>query len=228
MKDTLSEIGGAVSESVTFVPPGDPREVTKDYAKIRIVFLPETGLHNHFKFRDYQTGMASEDWYTQLSQAYVAAIPFTPTSPTQVDGFLLSNADNSLGLAVCRIVAGLPRKVQKALINECLVRAMGLTELLPDKPQSTLGPWNRPYDATEMTPLADGDKSFWSLGTQAEKEKYFRELPIVQAARAPDVTDYDKRLLSILYCPDIKPGMDKYQAIIALLRNNTCFKKSNF
>jgi hypothetical protein len=207
---------------VDFVSPNDPREKTPDYPRIRIVFLPATGLANHFKVANMRRGAAIESWSYQLNSLYIGAIPFTPHSAAQVDGFLLPNADNSLGLSVCRILDKLPEDMIRGLISECLVRAMGLPEMSRSNENVLTGSWNHVYEPTEKLPATSGISAF------SEPHDY-NPLPEVKNATAPpqDISDYDKRMLSLLYCPAIKAGSDKYSAIVTLLSDQSCIKDMN-
>lgn len=51
------------------------------------------------------------------------------------------------------------------------------------------------------------------------------ESTLVHSKFTNGLRDYDLNLLRLLYCPEIKPGMDKYQAIDVFMKNKTCIAR---
>jgi hypothetical protein len=86
-----------------------------------------------------------------------------------------------------------------------------------------LGDWNATLNVSELIPDRDGQRAIWTLGTASEKQAYYAELPVTPTS-IPAISTYDKRLLAILYCPTVQPGMDKYRVIASLLSDHSCFK----
>lgn len=196
----------------------DPREKTKEFSRIRVVFVDTTRLNNHFKMLTYQAGTYIEDWFYQLNTVYRAAIPFTSKSKSQVDGFLLADSSNELEFAVCRILSTLPPHLIRSLISECLLRSMGLPELSSDN-ESLLGAWNRYYDKTEMHPANEGKNALRIIPSLNQpNQNFYAKLPEGGPSDSPKMSAYDKKILSLLYCDVINPGMNKYEVITLLLQ----------
>lgn len=121
----------------------------------------------------------------QVESALSTAVYFTPYSYQQVDGYILPNADNSIGMAFCYLNENLKEDVIKKLIQECLVRSLGLTSAYGfDK--GVLSLWN---------------DSFF-------QPKHLRQYHDSQAVTG--ISDFDLEMLSILYRKDIQPGMSVY------------------
>lgn len=121
----------------------------------------------------------------QVESALSTAVYFTPYSYQQVDGYILPNADNSIGMAFCYLNKDLNEDIIKRLLQECLVRSLGLTNAYGfDK--GVLSLWN---------------DSFF-------QPKHLRQYHDSQAVTG--VSDFDLRMLGILYRKDIEPGMSVY------------------
>lgn len=230
IKKLLPDLRTATGLPIEFIPSTDSREKTKEFARVRIVFIPTTNLWNHFKVLNVFPNSTVENWHYQLNSRYVGAIPFTASSKAQVDGFLLPNADNTLGLAVCRILSTLPQNIMRTLISECLVRSMGLPELSRLSTKALVGPWNSAYDRTEKLPATDADAIVWPgmRDKTLAAEKFYATLPPAEGSveHSGALTEYDKTLLSLLYCAAIKSGSDKYGVMAALVSHPNCFSNN--
>lgn len=80
-----------------------------------------------------------------LERQYMnTAVHFTPGALQQVDGYIIPNADNSIGMTFCYIWEGHSEALMKALIQECMLRSLGLPGETPSKKSSgLLGYWNK-------------------------------------------------------------------------------------
>lgn len=111
------------------------------------------------------------------------AVLFTPEASQQVDGYLLPEADNSIGMSFCFITIDHAPETLKGLTRECLLRSLGLTGALWENATALLGHWNDPEQ----------------LLTLRERKR----IPSVP----PQVTEMDRFLVETLYRPEVVPGM---------------------
>lgn len=213
-------------------------EAGENFARIRILPVSGTGLLN--KYKSY---IANTIDYMhpnlEVLGLLVGGVEFSPFSKVQVDGFLLPNQDNSLGLSVCRIVSAHDTDVLTALLTECVLRALGLPAVLKKaKVSSFLSEWNSSEEAVSKTLLLDGESAIYRTEKPAhfdspdgeiavfypkDDSKLFNrqaDLPeyISNAVKDAQITDTDAYLLSLLYCDAIKPGMSKLEAAVALFQ----------
>lgn len=246
--------------NLKFVHPDDPQENTESFARIRIVPIKSTGLHN--KYKSYVVD-ASHTRHPRI-QSYQTmidnAVEFTPYSRSQVDGFFIPNENNQIEFAGCRIVSGLSPEMRSALVTECLLRSLGLPNtvqtyrFLPYRGSANhsfqmsrssffLGLWNQQEDASSKTIFHDGENAL-NITTHEpsvifdEDKKIFRRVhtpirplplgneavpsPLGESVKHSRITQYDAKLIRMLYCDAIKPGMDREMAIRALGTSTAC------
>lgn len=254
----LPDIEKKFGISFIFNEPFSPDETGENYAKIRIIPVgPELRQKNRFKFDRYsyfrQRGNLSTEATPLASHEYVfdGAVSFTPYVRSQVDGYLLLNPDNSIGMSICKVLPDVGRDMLRALITECVFRSLGLPEPIKSS-RSHLGLWNNEYDFDSKLIALDGEQALFGDKPDYEeilkKYKHQRDLRTIaiyeasQKARKeeyqkmgalPDVgkdmnnylkpSQYDLLMLSLLYCSALKPGMDKYETIRILSSQETCW-----
>lgn len=130
--------------------------------------------------------------YLELDRHMPYPVPFTPQSEKQVEGHFFTNPQNEIQAAVCYIPTFVTQELQAHLIDECLLRSMGMPdpasslERLNNQPIFMLGYWH------------DLDK--WSFQRQAHLKRG-------ELAAFSGMTDVDLLLLKILYQPEVTPGM---------------------
>lgn len=212
---------------VKFIDKEDPREKTKDFAKIRIVPIGVTGQKNRFKVVNHDPLLESENYLYNLQHNFVGAIPFTPESKTSVEGYLLPRSDNSIGMAVCKIISSLDEDTVRALIRECIVRSLGLTEESLLIKEKLVSDWNSFNEASSELLSDHSERSTWSSPLTQEQRKEFENFYQQDSSpknfKLPEISEYEKLMMSILYCPEIKPGMNKASVIEELIKQDTCF-----
>lgn len=226
IKGVIDEIKNKTGVMLRFAPPNSDLEKTKDFARIRIVPIESTGLNNNFKsfISNMQPGVHGHG-PPLLLERLVGGVEFTPYSRSQVDGFILPNPDNTIGLAVCRISNTVKDKQYvTALVTECLLRSLGLPSLVEDmyasfRHESFLGPWNRDMDTVSKRPYLDGHFAFDV--NAAHEVSTHSQLPqkIQEATASISITQFDALMVSLLYSPKVKPGMDKISALLALMHD---------
>lgn len=177
-------------KKVTFVPPGDPREYTHEFARIRIVPVRTVGFKT--TRRDAHAPPAGDWNILDNEYQFWGGVPFSEDMDYQPDGYLLPFHNGSLGMAVCKIYPGYPEGVVKAMISECLMRSLGLPGVSGMKETtSVLTDWNANFRQN-----LDPDLSAY--------HKYLK---------------YDRLLMKLLYCPALKSGMTADEATEALSKN---------
>ncbi|MDI1229437.1 MAG: hypothetical protein PSY14_17295 [bacterium] len=218
---------------VKFVGPKDPIDQTEDFARIRIipsgsVFVAEIDGKTRAQFKRNKSPSLSlrSKWsFIEYIDDLFGAISFTPYSRSQVGGFLLPEADSSIGLVVCNPMTEAGDALAKAMVTECLVRALGIPEMLSAGEKAVLGNWNKAYDKIAKTTALDNWKDVRPSGrvtflTSKELGDYNVADRLYDGLQA-----YDRSLVSLLYCPLLKPGMDKYQVLDKLLSSDECWKR---
>lgn len=136
---------------------------------------------------------------------FIAAVKFTPKSRTEVDGFFVPGASGEIKHAVCHINPALPDEMTVALVDECLVRGLGLPGSLKHGQSSLLGSWNRIHAPVSNLTIFDRPVSkadSWSPAPPWEDSRlsyaYANSLEEDGVAQA---------YLSALYDERITPGM---------------------
>lgn len=118
-------------------------------------------------------------------------VQFTPHNQEQVDGYFLPKTDNSIGMAMCNIGIDASDEVIKSQISECLARSLGFPDISTQRYHDViLSNWG--------TPVKEGKPPKINGGFAA----------------------YDKFMLKLLYCPEIRKQMDKYEVVKTLLKGN--------
>lgn len=104
----------------------DPEtEKVKGYADIRVIPFqrPSGGVYPRFKANDFHND--SRIWY--LENFIKAGVRFSEGNLNQVEGYLLTDASNSIKQAVCYINMDMNSQSLESYIDECLFRSLGLT-----------------------------------------------------------------------------------------------------
>ncbi|MBL1146685.1 MAG: hypothetical protein HND56_04420 [Pseudomonadota bacterium] len=104
-----------------------------------------------------------------------------------------------------------------------------------DPNNSLLGRWNKAHEAHSRTGWAEGEGAYWMLGedwnmiippvspTPEQLKENFPHHLTDKEHLFKTFTPYDRLMTSTLYCPDIKPGMDKYQVLMTL-KDSACYR----
>ena len=223
------QIKQATQIDINFLQPDDPKENSHDYARIRIVFAWMDD--NFFKTLPGHNGFRlilhhGKD-RTIETDLYWGAVTFTPYSRSSVDGYFLPDASNNIDLAVCRLSPYLPEDIIIALTSECLLRALGLSDMSKLNQESLLGNWNSKYDPVSKIAaydpdvskkIDDYDRSESYVSLTADKFTRMHE----NYQKYEKFSDYEMKMLKMMYCPSVIAGMDKYQAIKAFADDAGC------
>lgn len=229
IKTLMPDIESATGMPVQYIPRDDPREmIDGQHARVRIIPIWSTNLKNSFKTLRWGPLDPSPSvgiLYQYYEWILWGAVPFSPDFRSQVDGYLLPNDDNSIGLVVCKVLPDVGEDLLRSLITECLARAMGLPDVSKIE-TAALGHWNESYDSISRLPSLDGRKASISydfgMGNPGQEKFVVKEKSDGRALRA--LTAYDDLMLSLLYCPAIRNGMDKHEVMRILMSDDECFR----
>lgn len=213
---------------VTYISPEDENDVVKlgrgvsweHVARIRVVPTELTATRTAFPMHG-----------NTIEKRFLAGVAFTPFEFGQVDGYILPNADNTIGFAACRINPRFDAVLVKALITECLARSLGLPNLSGLNNSAALGHWAKALDAYIDSQVKKQTKGKDNNGTAVMN--VIRRLgeastfPVTNDTQGLETgfSDYDKWMISVLYCSEIKTGMNIYQVERVLQQDNHCLIK---
>lgn len=176
------------------------------------------------------------------------SVRFTPYGRAQLEGFFTPSYRNEIEFSACKIMPLLPDDLYKALLTECFLRALGLPETSKIANESLVGKWNRVFEPVSGRQVLDGEDAVTLLPNidpvrsdfpGVEKaNKYVTAILQKNKARFRlaeqnadffkkyhRFSEYDKAMLKLLYCRDMKAGLDKQQAAFVLATSETCSKQ---
>lgn len=217
MAPTLSNVTGL---SISFMEQG--QETAAQMANMRIILTTHDGSlvkTPFFKKGRSQTmvvgdrlaGKKGRDFRDQLEHySLPTAVHFTPYSEKQVDGYFLPNADNTIGLSFCFIWQKHPPEMLRALVRECMLRAMGLPDATAMQSRGYLDLWNDPQKYPHR-----------------QKHPKVETLTVDEYVIPTQLSEYDRYFLRLLYSPAIKPGMSPIEVYRALMRRETANMKNS-
>lgn len=176
------------------------QETPEAYAEMRIIFTDfVSNWDSQFKRGKHDvvevtTGGEYYRRFREWIEGHLYPIYYTPFSKSQVDGYLLLNADNSIGMSFCFIWQGHPMDMVRSLIRECMARSMGATQNIKAyKYNSIMSYWNS-----------------WDIRSASQQNK-------------PDLPkrfyEIDAFLLGLLYDPVLKQGMSPVETAKVLFAN---------
>lgn len=197
LKNIIPDLQRATGLPVEIRLPDDRREYTEEYAHIRIV--PAKAISSRRLSGNNFNIVPSPREYENY---FWGGTVFESSNSIQMDAYMLPKADNKLGLVICKIKNKLNESLFKALVSECLVRAMGLPDLSKLNQSSLLGDWRTLHG------IEKGD-----LEVSSEKFSF------------DGISTYDQRIIGLLYCPAIKSGMDMNDVFQVLTSKDGCVSK---
>ncbi|HPD83557.1 MAG: DUF2927 domain-containing protein [Alphaproteobacteria bacterium] len=204
MLKEISNFSKDISEvtklDVTTVLPDEER--LENFGNLRIIYVKkdhfeglENGIYVDSVYRNLTTlsrlgGKYKSYLNGDLQKNHIkTGFKFTDNlkAKNQVFGYFLANEKNEIQMSFCFIWEGHEFEIERALIQECVVRSLGFPNLSGGgNPDSLLSFWN--------------NKEIW---TQETHKKMIETPP-------NGLLEGDKYLISLLYDPSIKTGMDYY------------------
>jgi len=235
--ETLPQLAAATALNIAL--SSSPRETWKKDGTINIE-LSRFSNRNFFKLEkgleDYPLKGMSVDtnWRREEYRFYKGVVEFTPDMRSQVDGFIVLNLDGSIRYAKCRIWSQHEQDMLAALLQECLIRSLGLINNSAVTYNALLTNWNSghdPYSALyrydrenyrahhggliggdappkEATYGTPESTMGWAMeGYTPYWRKEVKKRTNKTETVSTGITKYDLLLLSILYNPQVTAGM---------------------
>jgi len=243
------ELSASIGKNINFV--GISKSCLSDI-DICISFTDSFSNNNRFKSFGTQRGinnalsstpLKSTDINYHKIEAFLSdAVEFTPTSRGQVRGYFIPDHRNNIDFASCQIWPYMDDDLMKSLVTECMVRSLGLPELVTNSSSSILRSWNRVHDESLHLESIDGEsenilgkrllespskETFEAIRSELESQRYNdRFVHSEIRMNAPTrLSEYDMMMLKVLYCSDLSSGNDAYQTISILYNSDRCLKK---
>ena len=197
--DGLTDFSKEISEltklpTTILLPDKENLKNSENFGNLRIVYVEKDHFRdslyrNPANLIEYRTGAFSRLFLDGIIRESFIKTGFKfsdhPKAKNQVHGFYLANEKNEIEMSFCFIWDGHEYEMERALIQECIVRSLGFPNLGGGgNPDSLIGPWNN-FEA-------------WNQ----EKHKETMKTP------PNGLLDGDKYLISLLYNPSLKAGTD--------------------
>ena len=244
----LPTISETIGKPVSIIRPRDVWDSTSEYARIRII--PD----NLMGYRTWvQAG--DEKLPNAMEEKFLNGILFQSYTRRYFDGYLLPDSTHEIDISICKVDPYLDVVFYHALLNECLIRSLGLPGMSSSS-KSVLSHWHtKPEHLLKYStwfkigdrfadPVGEEGKLRYADMLEKSAERYNNAQKIEQAKemrgayknekRAPldehqmatfsEITPYDKFMLQLLYCPDIKSGMNREEVREKLSTAESCFK----
>ncbi|HEX2753309.1 MAG TPA: hypothetical protein VHP34_09480, partial [Alphaproteobacteria bacterium] len=222
-KSLARQLSAMTGRDVKFLDTDSARERTEKHAKIRIIFEYGTDQNNFFKWnylpylKDESVNLVPR--IIDVERHLWGAIPYTPDARSQVEGYLIANNANEIEFAVCKIFPVMGEALLRALVTECLGRAMGVQNIV-DQPDSIFGLWNKHFDRVSQIVTKDG----WGKRSITFHHGAFPEEIEEEEGKPPqDFSGFDKKLVTLLYCNAIEAGMSG-DDVREVMHTNVCTK----
>ncbi|HEX2751509.1 MAG TPA: hypothetical protein VHP34_00075, partial [Alphaproteobacteria bacterium] len=211
VSETVSRINATLQtlmgkDALNFDADAYTYQQAEGQGRIHIMFFSDSSAYERSQYikrsksrLEYRNAISEKKKELKVSLDLDRHIPypilFTPQSDKQVEGHFFVNPQNEIQAAVCYIPTFVSQEMQQHLIDECLLRSMGMPdpilnqERLASRPAFLLGYWNDfdKWDPQRHMRLKEGKLS------------------------VSGITDVDLLLLKILYQPEVKTGMTMKQ-----------------
>ncbi len=234
-------LADATGLDIKVVPPDAMVESNQNFPRIRIV--PDT-VNN---VRSWEQTDSNYHPVTD-EESLLNGILFESYTRKYLDGYLLPDSQYNLDLTICKIDPTLEDSFLTALINECLIRSLGLPGISKNA-DSLLSSWHIIPDLTLFErrkkttafKLADQeivsfmtksalkgyqDRGQGELAEQMKKGTFWITLNEGLVSSFSNIPSYERLMISLLYCPKVKQGMSKQEAESVLRSNDACFDRA--
>ncbi len=239
VRSQITEMSDAIGRPIKFIEPGDMIDTTSEYAQIRIVPLDGVGGRSWFIGNAPYASRYVDP--AQYETKFMNGVLFQSHKRAYFDGYLLPDEALNLDLSICKVQPTIEKNVLKAMVNECLVRSLGLPAMsehpksllshwytIPDEDFYTSIKWINPLqiNGEPVHPRFEHISPEWfednAVGLNPNMTWFVLDEKKVNSFSK--IPSYDKYMLSLLYCPQIKSGMTRDQARDVLLSNQSCFR----
>jgi hypothetical protein len=248
----LPALSQAIGKEINIIHPRDVWDSTSEHARIRII--PDANM----RYRSWLQSPApyGGDAYPS-EEGFLNGVLFQSYTRRYFDGYLLPENNHEIDMSICKVAPHLDVIFYTALLNECLVRTLGIPGM-SNSSDSVLSHWHtKPETLLKYSAwfkigdrFADpmGEKQKLKYADMLEKQanvyddpKKLEQADAMRKAFENDkreildeqklksfstITAYDKFMLQILYCPNIKNGMNPSEVREILSTTESCFKKN--
>ncbi len=128
----------AMNKPIELVHPRHVWDSTSEFARIRII------LTNRPSFRSWLS-VGHEPIPDKYEERFLNGVLFQSYTRRYFDGYILPNDNHGIDLAICKINPDLDSVFFNALLNECLLRVLGLPAISENK-ESVLSHWHSDPD----------------------------------------------------------------------------------
>jgi len=231
------QIAAATGIHLSFIEPYN--ETPSAYANVRIITSGIFYVDNKFKTAHRQDDGSAREFsgVTDFDDRFTEAVRFTPYARAQVDGYFVPDKNNTIDFAVCKLWPNFQPDLLRSLVTECIARSLGLPEMSILDNDAAVGHWDRAHDSETKRQILDGlgvnstqlklkPIGADHIGQREETERaqeqlkqqvsHFPDEPLDSDAALLQLKEYDLAMLSILYCKNLSPGMDRGQVIRSL------------
>lgn len=234
-------LADATGLDIRVVPPDSMVETNQNFPRIRIV--PDTVK----SVRAWEQGDSNYHPVTD-EESLLNGILFKTYVQNYFDGYLLPDSHYNLDLTICKIDPTLEERFLTALINECLIRSLGLPGISKNA-FSLLSSWHTIADQTLFEQRKKNiaykisnqeivsfmyksaikgyeDRGQYNYAEQMKKMTFWINLNENLVSSFSNIPSYERVMISLLYCPDIKPGMKKIEVEKMLRESDQCFARA--
>lgn len=240
IKDQLELLSQVTGKTIRLIEPSDIQDGSEGYARLRII-------PSYVRDRRVANPGPGYRFHPQIFESTLFnGILFESFTSTYFDGYLLPRQNYVVDMAVCKVDPSLDDALFIALVNECMVRSLGLPSISASE-RSLLSLWHTKDESPlgmSMYAFKSGRDIYESKIYRGDDERLEAEGKLHEAERRrrgkvwiviPKKTllafgglpAYDQALLRLLYCPDIKSGMSVEQVEEVLNKDSRCFEGLN-
>lgn len=184
-----------------------------DSDKANFIIRPGGPLYfkgNVFRMPSPITGRGGEPAMTNIFEGRLSgAVRMAPFARSQVDGYFIPDPAGLIQQAVCHVYRELPDKLLEGLVQECLVRGMGLPNLSKTSQNSLLGPWARIFEPVEAGSIYSRGpmRGYWGRELMQQPDRWGEYSTRLSHMGAPGISAFERSMLGVLYGPKVRPGM---------------------
>lgn len=128
--------------NIVFNDIDSQKEKSENYAKVRII-PGYKGTKTYFNPVAANSVLSeNKGEISQHLYKLAAGLEMTPNLSSQVEGIVLPKSDNNIGMAFCNMPPHIVGNERHALLAECILRSLGLTNVSKSNKNSLLSDWN--------------------------------------------------------------------------------------
>jgi len=243
---SIPEMQEVTGLDISFVK-SETTDSVDNLGNMRIVLYSGRPEKNGISPIQFRGAMRNAYFRQYLDVLYLqTAVRFTPETVKQVDGYILPNADNTIGMTFCYVWDGHPKDVLQKFIRECLFRSLGMPGEVYLNDASILSFWNDAGKYKKMKKIFEEIKEKEHLkATEPEgfpfaqnptfferEEKETRDItdakskllsdkvPVpIKESQKRKLSDFETYLMRLLYSEYIKAGMSEMDVYWRIVEN---------